>query len=167
MDIFIASDHAGFELKKKLSLFLKREGFSIVDFGPHEFDENDDYPDFVAPLAHEISQNHEGRGIVIGGSGIGEAIVANRFPNVRAVVYNGEVKSYDGKPLPNPLILSREHNNANVLSFGARIISEEGAKAALLLWLKSPFSQNDRHVRRLKKVETLSPCGVKEVFEIE
>ncbi len=161
MDIFLASDHAGFELKAKLYKYLKDQGHNVIDYGPHELDDADDYPDLIAPLAHEISQNPASRAIILGGSGQGEAMVANRFPNVRAVVYNGETRPRDGRQVPSELILSREHNDANVLSLGARFLNEEETKEAVELWLHAKFSGEERHVRRLKKIEELSPCSSK------
>ncbi len=159
MDIFLASDHAGFELKNKLYKYLKDQGHTVIDYGPHELEDADDYPDLIAPLAQEISQNSGSRAIILGGSGQGEAMVANRFPNVRAVVYNGETRPKDGRQVPSELILSREHNDANVLSLGARFLTEEEAKEAVELWLHTKFSGEERHIRRLKKIEALSPCG--------
>ena len=156
VDILIASDHAGFELKKVLYEYLKGKGYSIVDYGPHEFDPEDDYPDYVVPLAQEISQNtsNKNKGIVIGASGQGEAIASNRFPGVRAMVYIGEPVPRDGRKVPSPVLMSREHNDANILSLGARFLSEEEAKAAVDLWLETPFSGQERHLRRLRKIDS-------------
>lgn len=162
MDILIASDHAGFELKEKIRVYLKSEKHNVVDYGPHEYDEDDDYPDYIAPLAQEISQNTKSMGIIIGGSGQGEAIVANRFPRVRAVVYNGETRPSDGRKVPDELLLSREHNDANVLSLGARFLSEEEAKSAVIEWLSGKFSGHERHTRRIKKIDSLTPCSVED-----
>ncbi len=162
MDILLASDHAGFELKEKIRAFLKSERHNVVDYGPHEYDEFDDYPDYVAPLAQEISQNTRSMGIIIGGSGQGEAMVANRFPGVRAIVYNGETKPSDGRKVPDELSISREHNNANVLSLGARFLSEEEAKSAVIKWLGTKFSGHERHIRRIKKMDSLPPCNIPE-----
>jgi ribose 5-phosphate isomerase B len=92
--------------------------------------------------------------IVLGGSGQGEAIVANRFPHVRAVVFNGQYVSPDeNRDIPNEIVLSREHNDANILSLGARFLSEEEAKNAVRLWLATPFSHDERHIRRIAKIE--------------
>ncbi len=154
MDILISSDHAGFELKKKLYSYLKEQGHNIVDYGPHEFDPDDDYPDFIAPLAQEISQNSMSRGIIIGASGQGEAMTANRFTGVRAMVYIGEPVPKDGRKLPNPIILSREHNDSNVLSLGAKFLSDDDAIQAVALWLKSDFSREERHMRRIRKMDS-------------
>lgn len=155
--ILIASDHAGFELKQTLIPFLRDMDYEVKDFGPHEFVEDDDYPDHIAPLAKEISQNggiHQG--IVIGGSGQGEAIVANRFRHVRAMVFNGQFHPVDGHRVPLEVKTAREHNDANVLSLGARFISVEDAKEAVKTFLTTPFSEDKRHERRLKKLDELS-----------
>ncbi len=146
MKVLIASDHAGFELKNDLSTFLSEKGYGVDDFGPSAFNPADDYPDFVSKVARAVSEStEEVRGIIIGGSGEGEAMAANRFPNVRAAVYYGGA--------PDIIRLSREHNDANVLALGARFISTEEARAAVDLWLNTPFSHDERHARRIKKIE--------------
>jgi ribose 5-phosphate isomerase B len=148
MKIYIGTDHAGFELKQKLVPFIQSLGHEAVDFGAHEYKEDDDYPDFIAPVAKEVSADPRARGIILGGSGQGEAIVANKFPHVRATVYYGGTQDI--------LRLSREHNDANILSLGARFLSEDEAKAAVELWLATPFSGDERHKRRIEKVEKIS-----------
>jgi ribose 5-phosphate isomerase B len=157
--ILIASDHAGFELKQELIPFLRDMGYEVKDFGANAFNAEDDYPDFVAPLAREISESGGTKqGIVLGGSGQGEAMVANRFPHVRAVVFNGQYRpdeDRDGETdrhVPLEVKTAREHNDANVLSLGARFLSEADAKEAVKAFLTIPFSEDERHVRRLKKL---------------
>ncbi len=146
MEIYIASDHAGFELKEKLKKYLSELGFKTRDFGNSVYDENDDYPDFILPLAKELEKNPEtAKGIILGGSGQGEAMAANRVSGCRAVVYYGG--NYD------IIELSRKHNNANILSLGARFLSEDEAKVAVKLWLETEFSGDERHVRRINKLE--------------
>ena len=147
MKIFIGSDHAGFELKEKLIPFLKDLGHEVVDKGAFQYNKDDDYPDFVIPVAEEISNNPEAKGIVLGGSGEGEAIATDRFENVRTAVWYGGNKE--------PLKLSRQHNDANILSLGARFINEEEAKEAVKLWLEIPFSGDERHVRRIGKLDSI------------
>lgn len=142
--ILITSDHAGFELKKELIQYLNGLSYSVEDRGPFEYHSEDDYPDFVIPVAEEISNDPNLRAIVIGGSGQGEALVANRFKNVRAVVYNA--------PNLEIIRLAREHNDANILSLGARFLSVEEAKEATQLWLETKFSNEKRHLRRLQKL---------------
>lgn len=145
MKIFISSDHAGFELKKFLVERLSLAGHEIKDFGALKFDPGDDYPDFISLVGKEISHNPSGsRGIVIGGSGQGEAIAANKFYGVRAAVYYGGNMDI--------VKLSREHNDANVLSLGARFMSPNDAFAAVTLWLATPFSGDERHKRRINKL---------------
>ncbi len=145
MKIYIASDHAGFELKREISEHLKSLGFNVTDFGPDAYDHDDDYPDYISLVAREISKSNHAVGIVFGGSGDGEAMVANRFKNVRCAMYYGGNKHI--------LTLSKEHNNANMLSLGARFITTTEAKEAVELWLGTKFTGEERHVRRIKKIE--------------
>src|SRR6266404_8551464 len=130
--VFLASDHAGYELKSALNAFLTEHGYKVEDLGPLNYDANDDYPDTIGPLARAMADNHAAFGIAIGGSGQGEAIVCNRTEGVRAIVY------YGGKT--EILTLSRQHNNANVLSLGARFLTQEEAKEAALLWLQTDYT---------------------------
>ncbi len=142
--IILASDHAGFELKEKVKTNLQDEGYEVEDFGAYTYDHNDDYPDFILPAAYAVAKSPHARGIIFGGSGQGEAMAANRVKGVRATVF------YDG---PEEIIrLSRHHNDANVLSFGARFISTEKALKMIDLWLKEPF-EGERHLRRIKKLD--------------
>lgn len=146
--VAIASDHAGFELKQELSSFLKEEGYEIVDHGACVYDKGDDYPDFVKLVARDVSRHPDTlRGIVLGGTGTGEAIVCNRFPNVRAAVY------YGGNV--DIVTLSREHNDANILSIGARFIGLPEAKMVVKNWLETPFTEDERHIRRIEKIDKL------------
>lgn len=146
MRIFIGSDHAGFELKGKLMAYLLGEGHDVQDKGAFKYEGEDDYPDFISAVAKEVSlRPEEVRGIILGGSGQGEAIDANRFPHVRAAEYYGG---------PIEIVkLSREHNDANILSLGARFMTEQEAKDAVKLWLATPFSGDERHVRRINKID--------------
>ncbi|MBU4480196.1 RpiB/LacA/LacB family sugar-phosphate isomerase [Patescibacteria group bacterium] len=145
--IFLASDHAGFELKDVLIDFLISLDYEVSDQGAFEYDEQDDYPDFISKVAKKVSENpRDSKGIILGGSGQGEAIVANRFPDVRAVVYYGVNLEI--------IKLSRQHNDANILSLGARFLSEEEAKNSVELWLKTDFSGEERHQRRIDKIES-------------
>lgn len=148
MKIYLAADHAGFDLKETLKAFLTDRGYHVEDCGAYEFVAEDDYPGWIAKAAEQISESPEDRAIVLGGSGQGEAIVANRFPHVRAAVFYGG----DGEVA----VLSREHNDANVLSLGARFVSPEEAKRIVNVWLNEPFSEDVRHKRRLEKIEELS-----------
>jgi len=163
MQIYIASDHAGFELKNFLAVFLRQRGETIEDMGPSIYIEGDDYPDYCIPVAQKVAQNKGSFGIVIGGSGQGEAMAANRIKGVRAMVYYGMPKqnfsavpqnrSESSAQALDVIKLSREHNDANVLSLGARFVSSEEARAVVELFLSTPFSNEERHVRRIAKLD--------------
>ena len=158
MKIYLASDHAGFPLKEKLKAFLAEHGHEVVDKGAYQHDESDDYPDFVVPVAQLVSREPASRGIILGGSGQGEAMAANRVAGARAAVYYGPPclrAGEAGGPL-DIVKLSREHNDANVLSLAARFMNEEEAKEAVLLFLETPFSEDARHQRRIKKIDELA-----------
>lgn len=145
MKVHIGADHAGFHLKEQLKDFLQESGFEVVDHGAFAYEPNDDYPDFIEPVAQIVSGDPEARGIILGGSGQGEAMDANRFPHVRAIEY------YGGKP--DIVITGREHNDANILSLGARFITEEEAQEAVMLFLSTAFSGDERHIRRIEKLD--------------
>lgn len=151
MKIYIATDHGGYDMKEALASYVEKElGYVVADMGAHQLDTNDDYPDFISLAATEVSHDPSGSlGIILGGSGQGEAMVANRFPNVRCTVYYGGSLDI--------ITLSREHNNANMLSLGARFMTLEEAKAAVKLWLSTAFTSEERHVRRIKKIEKIWP----------
>lgn len=156
MKIYIGADHAGYDLKERLKPFIEKLGYEVVDKGAFEYDPQDDYPDFIIPVAREVARDPEHRrGIVIGGSGQGEAIASNRIKGIRAIIYNGQTKAH-GRKLPNEIILSREHNNSNVLSLGARFLEDDEAMEAVKLWLETEFTGDERHVRRLRKIDELT-----------
>jgi ribose 5-phosphate isomerase B len=148
MKIYIGGDHAGFELKEELKKFLTEEGHEVEDFGAFKLDPKDDYPDFVIPVAKAVSLNTRSLGIVLGGSGQGEAIVANKIMGIRSAVYYGGNLDI--------VRLSKEHNSANILSLGARFITLDEAKEAVNAFIETPFSREERHIRRLDKVEQIS-----------
>jgi ribose 5-phosphate isomerase B len=156
MKIYIGTDHAGYVLKEKLVSTLKGEGYEVVDKGAFEYNEGDDYPDFVIPVAREVSKDPDGsRGIILGGTGEGEAIAANKFPHVRAIVdYGKATPVVDDES--NIITRSREHNNANILSLGARYFTEDDMVEAVNLWLDTPFSEDERHIRRLAKIDAIN-----------
>lgn len=145
MKIALAADHAGFAIKEELKMWLEEEGHTVFDYGALEEDESNDYPDFVIPAAKAVASGEAEYGIVLGGSGQGEAMAANRIKGVRAAAYYGLSEEI--------LILSREHNDANVLSLGARFLTADEAKEAVMLWLATSFSGDERHVRRIKKLD--------------
>jgi ribose 5-phosphate isomerase B len=141
MKLLIASDHVGFELKNKVFAFLKSEGFDIEDMGAHVYDAIDDYPKIMIPVAMRVVGDPENtKAILFGKSGNGEAMIANRFPGIRAAVYYGKNLEI--------VKLSREHNNANILSIGAGFVTEEETMEAVKLWLATPFSGEERHQKR-------------------
>lgn len=145
MTIYLATDHAGFELKQSIKDMLTHAGYSVSDMGAYSFDASDDYNEFIGAVALRVQQDQDARGIIFGGSGQGEAIQANRLKGVRAGVFYGG--SFD------IVRLSREHNNANILSIGARFVDEQQAKDAVRIWLETDFSNEERHERRNKKLD--------------
>lgn len=155
MKIFIGTDHAGYVLKQHLVACLKADGHEIVDKGAYEYNEHDDYPDFVIPVAEEVSKDSDKvKGIILGATGQGEAITANKFPHVRAVVYYGEAHCVVDDEA-DIIIRSREHNNSNILSLGARYLTEEEMMNVVNLWLQTPFSGKERHSRRIAKIDKI------------
>ncbi len=157
--LYFASDHAGFALKQALMEYASTLGAAIDDLGPFEVNPDDDYPDFITPLAKKVASEEGARGVVIGGSGQGEAMAANRIPGIRAGVFYGSARAFapidaeggeatDGFDL---IRLMRAHNDANVLSLGARFLSGEEAREALQIFLTTPFSGKERHQRRINK----------------
>ena len=144
MNIHLATDHAGLELKNAIKDYLIGKGHEVTDHGAHEYDAQDDYPDFIFPCARAVAADPERRGIILGGSGQGEAMAANRIKGVRAAVYYGSEREIAR--------LSREHNNANVLSLGARFISEQEIYDIIETWLDEPF-EGGRHQRRIDKLD--------------
>lgn len=148
MKIFIGSDHAGYNLKEKIKVWLKVWGYQYQDLGAHKLEPKDDYPDFISPVAEKVSQKPQNfTGIILGASGQGEAILANKYKGVRAAVYYGG---------PEKIIkLSRQHNNANILSLGAAFLDDKTAKQAIGLWLETKFGRAARHRRRLNKIKEI------------
>lgn len=164
MKVYIATDHAGFELKEKLRDFLKDEGYEVEDCGAYSFDKDDDYPDFISKAAEAVSKDPENsRGIVIGGSGQAEMMVANKFKGVRAALFYAPATpvgaaDVNGRVSEDPyeiIRLTREHNNSNVLSLSARFLTEEQAKTACKRWLEESFPGDERHVRRIEKIKKI------------
>jgi ribose 5-phosphate isomerase B len=163
MKIYIGSDHVGYELKETLKKYLSELnlGYEVEDKGAFKFDKADDYPDFIRPTAEAVANNVESKGIIIGGSGQGEAIVANKVKGIRAVVFYGpkeavtevDVTGRKSSDTFEIIKLAREHNNANILSLGLRFMSEDEAKFACELFLATKFSGDERHIRRVNKIE--------------
>ncbi len=160
MKIYFAADHAGFELKGALIEFVRGLGHEPEDCGAFAHDKDDDYPGFVAAasraLARDAAAALPSRAVVIGGSGQGEAIVANRFKGVRCALYYGapgrSQTDMSGKEL-DILASTREHNDANALSLGARFVTEDEAKQVLKKWLEISFPGEERHARRIRAID--------------
>jgi len=143
MKVHLATDHAGYMHKEAIKEFLESKEVVIVDHGAFMLAPDDDYPDFIKLAAEGVSRDEDDMAIIFGYSGEGEAMVANRYPTVRAGVYNGGNEEV--------IKLLREHNNANVLSIGAHFVAIDQAIQIVNLFLSTPFSEDGRHIRRLKK----------------
>jgi ribose 5-phosphate isomerase B len=143
MQIGVACDHGGFELKEELKAFLKSLGAEPVDMGTFS-EESVDYPDFGVLVAEKVSRGELEKGILVCGTGIGMSMVANKFPRIRAALANDLYSSR----------CSREHNDANILIIGGRIVGKELAKEIVKVWLETPFA-GGRHKKRLEKIEAL------------
>tara|TARA_S200000501_G_scaffold54907_1_gene44951 strand:+ start:10473 stop:10922 length:450 start_codon:yes stop_codon:yes gene_type:complete len=144
MNIHLATDHAGLDIKNDIKKYLSNGGHKVIDHGAYEYDPLDDYPDFIFPCANSVSLDPQSKGIILGGSGQGEAMAANRIKGIRAAVYyGGEIEIVK---------LSRRHNDSNILSIGARFLSKEKIFSLLETWLKEPYS-GGRHQNRLKKLD--------------
>jgi len=144
MKIAMASDHAGFEMKEHVKKYLIGKGYQVEDFGALLYDTNDDYPDYISKAAGFVSKNG-GFGIIFGKSGAGEAIVANKIKGVRAVLAVNEEN----------VKLAREHNDANVLSIGSNLVSLDKANELVNLFINTPFSNEQRHMRRVNKIKDI------------
>jgi len=162
MKIYIGTDHTGFELKEKLKKYLEELGlgYEIEDKGAFEYDTNDDYPDFIRGVAETVAKDVGSFGIIMGGSGQGEAMCANRVPGARAAVFYGEAVAQQaidvkGEKSVDPyeiVKLARIHNDANILSLSIRFLSEDQIKFAVELFLSTKFEGEERHLRRIKKL---------------
>jgi len=149
MRLHIGSDHAGLELKNELLAHLVNNGHDVTDHGPYEYDALDDYPDFCIPAAQAVAKDASSLGIVIGGSGNGEQISANKVKGIRSVLaWSVETAK-----------LGKEHNNANVVSIGGRMHSIEECKAIIDVFIATPFSNDERHIRRINKIAKFEETG--------
>lgn len=163
MKVAITTDHAGFEALKELKVYLESLGHECVEFGPKTFDPEDDYPVFIYPAAQAVADGTCERAVIMGGSGQGEAIVANRVPGVRCALFYGlatavESIDADGTMSDDPyeiVKLSRTHNNANVLSLSGRFLTVDEMKEAIRIWFDTPFSNVERHSRRIRQMDDL------------
>lgn len=147
--IHLASDHAGFVHKEEIRIWLEDSIYKVIDHGDIENQPDDDFPDFIGRAAKAVSDSpNDAVAIIFGGSGQGEAMLANRFPNVRAVVYYGGDREI--------ISLAREHNDANILSFGARFVTIEEVKSGILTWLSTPALLDEKYQRRNQKIEAIT-----------
>lgn len=164
MKVYVASDHAGLETKDQLLAFVRDElGFEVEDCGAFKYDEGDDYPPIIADAARKLSidaiAGKDSRAIVAGASGQGEAMVANRFRGVRCALYYGQAAArqtdMSGKRL-DMIASAREHNDANALSLGLRFLTPDEAKDAVRAFLATPFSGEERHLRRIRQIDEIA-----------
>jgi len=159
MKVFFASDHAGFALKNALIEHVRTRGYETEDLGAFTLEPEDDYPDFMTPLAKRVVAEPDSCGVIVGGSGQGEAMCVNRTKGVRAAVFYGPARATSALEIEgghsedgfDAVRLPRRHNDANVLSIGARFVSGEEADEAVRIFLDTPFSGSPRHARRLAK----------------
>lgn len=156
MKIYIGSDHAGFELKEKLKTYLGELGHTVEDKGAFVYDKDDDYPDFIKPVAEGVAGEKGSFGIILGASGQGEAMCANRVAGARTALFYGKAGKDQTDISGNTLDMiasTRMHNDANILSLGARFLSEEEVEGAIKIFLETKFSGDERHIRRIKKLD--------------
>lgn len=149
MNIILAADHAGYNLKETIKAFLESKKMQVLDVGAHKLVPEDDYPVYMSAAALKVAEDAKGetKAIIFGGSGQGEAMVANRFPGVRAAVWDGGDMEI--------VRLSREHNDANMLSIGARFVKDDEARKAVEIWLSTAFSGDERHARRNFQIDNI------------
>lgn len=161
MKIIIGADHVGFDYKEIIKKYLTDLGYVLEDKGAFIYAEDDDYPDYVKEVVGAVTNDTENFGIFLSGSGEGEAMCANRIHGVRACVFYGQMLPLDAVDIEGShsndsfeiIKLAREHNNANFLSIGARFVSLDEAKFAIELFLKTEFSKEERHIRRINKMD--------------
>ena len=146
--IALAADHAGFELKEKIAGYLKAKGFEVMDLGTHD-EEPVDYPDFARAIGEALQQQKADRGILICGSGVGACVAANKMSTIRAGLCHDTYSAHQGV----------EHDDINVLCLGARVIGEELARELVSAFLAVSFTGEERHVRRLAKIEAMEKAG--------
>lgn len=161
MTIALATDHAGYEQLKELQNYLESLEHSVQNFGPKSYNPEDDYPDFIFPAAKAVGAGKCQRGIILGRSGQGEAMAANRVKGVRCAVFYGPAVAKSavdasGEVSRDPYEIvrrARQHNDANMLSLAASYVTLEEMKNVIKLWLETPFSEEARHSRRHQKLD--------------
>lgn len=164
MKIAVTTDHAGFDAIQTLKGYLAELGHEVVDYGPKQFDADDDYPDFIFPAAHAVANGEVERAIIMGGSGNGEAMAANRVKGVRAALFYApaiakEPIDAEGHMSDDPyeiVRLARDHNDSNVLSLSGRFLTIDEMKTAIKIWLDTPFNGIERHARRIRKLDEMA-----------
>lgn len=160
MKIALATDHAGIEQLKQLEIFLTEQGHECVNFGPTALDPDDDYPDFIRPAAEAVAGGDCEVGVIMGGSGQGEAMCANRVPGVRCALFYGSVLpvaavDVSGRKSEDPYEIARLprlHNHANMISFAARFVTVDDMRQVLNVWLGTDWDSHERHARRVQKL---------------
>lgn len=165
MKLALATDHAGFEQLKDLQEYLESIGHECINLGPKTLNLTDDYPDYIFPAAKAVATGECDKGIVLGGDGQGEAMAANRLTGIRCAVFYGSavvgrIIDANGRVSSSPyevVRLSRQHNDSNMLSIGARFVSFSDIQQVVNLWLNTEFSNEPRHVRRINKLDTRIP----------
>ena len=150
MRVGIATDHGGFTLKETLVIYLREEGHEVVDLGAYSLSPGDDYPDFVIPLAQAVAAGKVERGVAVCGSGVGAAVCANKIPGVRAGLIQDHYSARQGV----------EHDHMNILCIGGRVVGPAVARDLIDAFLAAEFSQDERHLRRLRKVASLEVQAV-------
>ena len=164
MKVFLATDHTGLATKDKVNKMLLELGYDVQDCGAYDYNPDDDYPDFIGKAALEVAKDPtNNRGIIFGGSGQGEAIAANKISGIRCALFYApaiatEAINIEGDKSTDPfaiLKLTREHNDANMLSIGFRFLEEEDIMNGIKLWLETPGATAERHVRRIEKIKKL------------
>ena len=143
--IGIAADHGGFTLKQSLLPFLKAAGYEVVDFGAHDLDDSDDFPDYVGPLSKAVAKGEISRGLAICGSGVGACIVANKVHGVRAALISDTFTAHQGV----------EDDNMNVMCLGSRVIGQALARELVEAFLHAEFKSVERFIRRLNKIAAI------------
>jgi ribose 5-phosphate isomerase B len=164
MKIALSTDHAGYQALKELKHFLESQGYECRDYGPENFNPEDDYPDFIFAAAKAVARGDCDCGIIFGGSGQGEAMAANRTKGIRCAVFYSPataIQAIDatGTMSNDPyeiLKLSRSHNHANMLSLAGRFLTSQQINNAAKVWLETPYSDDQRHVRRVQKLDAVA-----------
>lgn len=153
MKVGIAADHGGFELKEKLREYLRQIGYEVSDFGAKQMDKDDDYPDYVIPLARAVARGSVERGVAVCGSGVGAAVAANKVEGVRAAVITDVFSAHQGV----------EDDDMNIVCLGGRVVAEELAKDLVKAFLSANYVPNVRHKRRLDKIRELENQNESEI----